>query len=180
LIGVVADGRLAHRSSELLVALGAEEMADGTTDPAKGGAGSGPKVEWVQRVLGLKFASTPANGAAEPPGQQNMAEGLAVWQQARGAAVVSLNALADAVATLDIPEAREAMILLRSVRANLTEAPTTSHQIDELRRYLETDDVIVEAEHPNGFGISVSLRSPLLAALDSLASHLPATTIGAS
>ena len=31
------------------------------------------------------------------------------------------------------------MILLRSVRANLTEAPTTSHQIDELRRYLETD-----------------------------------------
>jgi hypothetical protein len=127
-----------------------------TTDSAK--------PDWVRRVLGIEPAT--------PGGPLN----LAGWRQARGAAVTSLNALADAVAKLDIPEAREATILLRAVRANLTEAPTTARQIAELRRYLETDDVIEEAEHPNGFGITVSLREPLLAALDGLASQLPRTS----
>lgn len=127
-------------------------------------AGSVAKADWVRRVLAIELA---------PPGsgQPEAGEGLAAWRQARSAAVTSLNALADAVGKLDIPEAPAAMILLRSVRANLTEAPTTPRQIAELRRYLQNDDVIDEAEHPNGFGITVSLRAPLLAALDGLAAH---------
>ena len=73
-------------------------MADGTTDPAKVAArlGLGPESRMGPMAHSdQNLRSTPVNtGAAEPPGQQNMAKGLAVWQQARGAAVVLLNALA--------------------------------------------------------------------------------------
>ena len=67
-----------------------------------------------------------------------------------------------------LPEADEAVILLRSIRANLTESPATPQQIEELRRYLEEDDVIDAAESPNGYGVELLLRDPLLDALDAL------------
>jgi hypothetical protein len=121
------------------------------------GEESAQKSGWVRRVLGIDLA--PLN---------TLPTGLAAWQAARSAAIDTLDLLADAVDTLPIPEAPEAIILLRSIRANLTEAPTTPQQIEELRRYLETDDVIAEAEDPNGFGITVELRTPLLAALNAI------------
>jgi hypothetical protein len=75
---------------------------------------------------------------------------------------------------MDYLDAPEAVILLRAIAANLTEEPSTPQQLAELRRYLETDDVIEEAEEPNGFGIEVSLRAPLLEALSALESaHKP-------
>jgi hypothetical protein len=103
--------------------------------------------------------------------------GLAEWQQARTTAIGTLNRLADAVSKLDIPEAPNAVILLRAIRANLTESPTSTRQIGELRRYLTTDEIITDAEDPNGFGIEVRLREPLLAALDRIV--IPAEGNGA-
>jgi hypothetical protein len=117
---------------------------------------------WVSRVFGV--APTGGGGGA--------GAGLAAWQTARSTAISTLNKLADAVKTLDIPEATEAVILLRAIRANLTEAPTTSRQIAELRRYLTTDEIITDAQDPNGFGIEVRLREPLLAALDRVAGDI--------
>ena len=113
---------------------------------------------WLGDVLGVTLATT---GDAPPA--------LAAWQSARATAIASLNALADKVATLDIPESSEAVILLRAIRANLTESPTTARQQAELRAYLQTDDIIADAEEPNGFGIKIDLRAPLLAALDAIA-----------
>lgn len=118
-----------------------------------GGSTPDEKTAWLARVLGvtLPHATGPA--------------ALATWQRARTAAIGDLNALADKVAGLDHPQRDQAIILLRAVRANLTEAPVSPRQQAELRRYLETDDVIDEAEAPNGLGITVILRTPLLAAL---------------
>jgi alkylhydroperoxidase family enzyme len=151
-------------------------MADGT---ATLGADAGAKTDWISRVLGIDVTQSRPGPSAAPSGRASEPAGLAAWGQARAAAIASLNALADAVTTLDIPEARAATILLRAVRANLTEAPTTPQQVAELRRYLQTDDVIEEAEHPNGFGITVALRVPLLAALDALALPNPNTGVAA-
>ena len=38
-------------------------------------------------------------------------------------------------------------------------------QVAELQKYLQTDSIITDAESPNGFGIKISLRKPLLEAL---------------
>ncbi len=117
------------------------------------------KAEWVARVLGYDPRTKPGEaGGGEPAG-------LAAWQAARAAALASIDALAAAFADFPHPEAPAAIILLRSIRANLTESPTTPAQIEELETYLKTDDIIGEAEEENGFGIKVELRAPLLAAL---------------
>ena len=109
---------------------------------------------WVSRVLGVDPGVAPA--------------GMRDWQAARSAAIGSLDRLASAVARLEHPSRDKAIVLLRAIRANLTESPATAQQQAALRRYIETDDVIEEAEAPNGFGITVSLRAPLLSALAGL------------
>ena len=115
-----------------------------------------PKAEWVERVLGFRVQrSSPATG-------------LAGWQAARGQAVASLKALEDAVRRGGDPDADSAVILLRAIRANLTEAPTTSRQVDELDRYLSSDDIVEAAETPNTYGVRVDIRAPLLKALAGL------------
>lgn len=116
------------------------------------------KAEWLGKVLGVAL---PARGGAAPGG-------MAAWQAARGAAIASLKALENAFRSMKEPEVDEAIILLRAIQANLTAAPETPQQVAELERYISTDDVIEEAEEPNGFGLTVDLRGPLLAALAEL------------
>jgi hypothetical protein len=131
------------------------------------GGGNDPRDGWVLHVLGIDVRSAGALDGAAPPA-------MAGWKAARGKAVETLRALAGAVDKMDYLDAPEAVILLRAIAANLTEEPSTPQQLAELRRYLETDDVIEEAEEPNGFGIEVSLRAPLLEALSALESaHKP-------
>ena len=65
-------------------------------------------------------------------------------------------------------DSTKAIILIKAICANLSEEPATPQQIAELQRYLEDDDIIEEAESPNGYGIQISLRDPLLDALDEL------------
>jgi hypothetical protein len=43
--------------------------------------------------------------------------------------------------------------------------PATPQQMAELEQYLKTDSVITDAEAPNGFGIKIDIRAPLLDAL---------------
>jgi hypothetical protein len=94
--------------------------------------------------------------------------GLAAWKAARAAALATLKQLEKAYRGFDHPDADEGIILLRAIQANLTPEPATKQQVDELENYIAGDDILVEAEEPNGFGIAVKLREPLLAALASV------------
>lgn len=131
------------------------------------------KAEWLERVLGITIGSArggPATAAAPAGPVRNgpAGKGMAAWQAARGTALATLKSLENAFRATDDPEVDAAIILLRAVQANLTAAPATPAQVAELERYITTDDVVEEAEVPNGFGITVELRTPLLAALASL------------
>ena len=130
------------------------------------------KSDWVTRVLGFSFSAGP--GAAESPPMETdpsdtaAPNGMAVWKAARAKAISALQALESAIRDMKDPESDAAIILLRAIRANLTVEPATSRQVDELERYIMTDDIIEEAQDPNGFGFEVELRAPLLAALEGL------------
>lgn len=116
------------------------------------------KSEWVERVLGFRLPTA----AQAPP------DGLTAWRTVRVAALGSLKALESAFRGMKEPETDRAIILLRAIQANLTEAPRTPAQVGELETYITTDRIITEAEAPNGFGIKIDLRRPLLAALAGL------------
>ena len=120
------------------------------------------KNEWMGRVLGVAFGADSGGGAA-----------LAAWQHARADAVAQLRKLGRAIEAVNDPEASSAIILIEAIVKNLTSKPADRRAVAELNRYLSTDDIITEAERPNGFGMKVALREPLLRALVPLASELP-------
>ena len=109
-----------------------------------------------------------AQGAADGPNAAAIKPALAGWETARGAAIAQLQKVSDAIKDFDHPQSDEALILLKAIQANLTAKPATLESVNELQRYLETDGIITEAEEPNGFGITVVLRKPLLEALGKL------------
>ncbi len=135
----------------------------GTTDRMSGD--SAGKLAWIRDVLGVNLSPSRPAADATPKGKNSRVAALAAWKAARGKAVASLVALERAVARPEGADVAQAVVLLRAVRANLTPEPSTAAQVAELRRYIETDDVIADAEMPNGFGVKVSLRAPLLGAL---------------
>ncbi len=118
------------------------------------------KAAWVARVLGWSpDATPPRNGPADA---------MASWSTARATALASLKALENAYRGMKHPLSDSAVILLRAIQANLTADPATPARVKELENYLTGDRIIAEAETPNGFGLEVALRKPLLAALDGL------------
>lgn len=118
------------------------------------------KDAWVHKVLGLDV------GAAAPDAQeQQPGSGLEGWMQARGEVIQVLRQLEAAIRAMGDPLGNQAIVLVKSISANLTAAPSDRRQVDELRRYLQSDSVIDDAETPNGFGIEVRIRQPLLGAL---------------
>lgn len=121
--------------------------------------------EWVRKVLGV---SVPVR----EPGQPTAGDGLAAWKAARSTAIGQLKQLEAAIAAMRHPRGTSAIVLVKAIQMNLTAAPDTRRSVDELRRYLETDDIIQEAERPNGFGLKVELRGPLLRALGILERQL--------
>lgn len=116
---------------------------------------------WVERVLGVSLPKSAADGPART-----------AWRSARSKAIADMAALESAIKKSTHPEVTEALILLRAIRANLTEAPANVSEVAELQRYLATDDIIASAELPNVFGIKVVLREPLLQALAALGAEL--------
>jgi len=115
---------------------------------------------WVQRVLGV----APGGGAAGA----GLPAALAQWRDRRADVVGTLRSLEAAIRAMKHPRGDGAIILVRAISANLTAVPESPRQVAELRRYLETDDIIDDAELENGFGIPVRIRAPLLPALAAL------------
>jgi hypothetical protein len=97
---------------------------------------------------------------------------LAAWQNARAAAVTQLRNLGAAIKSAQDPDADQALIAIEAVAKNLTESPATAKSLQELERYIQTDEVVAEAELPNPFGVAISLRAPLIAALAALKTQL--------
>jgi hypothetical protein len=104
--------------------------------------------------------------AKEGQGAGNSA--MANWQSARNRVVASLRELEGKIRAMADPESDGAIILVKSIQANLAGNPATPQQMAELEQYLKTDSVITDAEAPNGFGIKIDIRSPLLDALGKL------------
>ena len=99
---------------------------------------------------------------------------LEKWKAARSEVTQALHALAKAIIGAKDPEAKEAIILIKAIGANLTESPDTLQKVSELERYLVTDDIIEEAEMENGFGIEINIREPLMSVLEELKQELAA------
>jgi hypothetical protein len=110
--------------------------------------------DWVVRVLGL--------GLAKP------SHALQTWHTQREAAVGRLKSLAAAIAGSRDAEAPDAIILIQAIIKNLTPQPDTQQKVIQLEKWLQTDDILEDAEAPNPFGVEVAIRQPLLAALADL------------
>lgn len=113
-------------------------------------------------------AITELKRLSEDGAETSAPAALKAWQEARATAIDALRRLDGAIRAAKDPEADKASILLQAIMKNLSPAPADARAVAELERYLSTDDIIVEAEMPNGFGIEVKLREPLLAALAGL------------
>ncbi|MDB6122860.1 MAG: hypothetical protein JWQ71_1853 [Pedosphaera sp.] len=90
------------------------------------------------------------------------------WLTARNDVLTSLRKLGTAIEAAKDPESGPAQLLLAAIGKNLTEKPATMQQVLALEKYLQTDDIIVEAESPNPFGVTIAIRTPLLNALAAL------------
>jgi hypothetical protein len=125
----------------------------------------------LKRLAAL-LAAPPGGAAAQP--SNTLDQAMAGWSSARTAALAQLLALEKAIRGMADPEGDAAIILVKAIQANLTAKPATRQAVAELERYLQTDDIIDEAQGPNGFGLEVKLREPLLAALTKLRAAVPA------
>lgn len=121
--------------------------------------------EWVLQTFGLDMRAG-ANGDGLEAAQDD-------WSAKRADVIKSLQALEQAIRAMKDPLSDPAIILVKSIPANLTAKPSTKQDVDELRRYLETDSVIDDAETPNGFGIPIQIKQPLLVSLSGLERALP-------
>jgi len=123
-------------------------------------------------TLGLK---PPTGWVAEGGGDaDSRGDALAAWTAERAKVVAALKLLEMSIRRMRDPEGDAAIILVKAIAANLTPAPSTVQAVAELERYLNTDDIIGEAEEPNGFGIDIRIRDPLLPALAALRSTMAA------
>jgi hypothetical protein len=129
----------------------------------------------LEDLLSQPEAASAAPAAPSAPASTDAhASALAQWQTARAAVVAQLGKLCNAIKATRDPQADPAIILVRAIQANLSTEPDSLRSVAELERYLRTDDIIDEAESPNGFGIRVAIREPLLGALDALKQQLRA------
>ena len=114
---------------------------------------------WVSRVLDVETMADRLVGSAA------RARASEQWAAARETVLATLKDLETSIRAMNDPLGDDAIILIRAIAANLTAAPHTPQQIDELKRYLQNDTIIDDAESDNGFGIKVEIRGPLMSAL---------------
>lgn len=117
------------------------------------------RAAWVWQVLGVAIPM-----AAHPAPSASVAA-EAGWGPARDAAVATLRALEAAIKKRAHPRADQVLVMVLGVRANLPGPPLSPQKAADLRRWLDTDEIVAALELPNVFGIQVRLREPLLAAL---------------
>jgi hypothetical protein len=125
----------------------------------KGEAGEFARaLEALKRLRGLLSAESALKPAPD----------LSAWSAAREQVIAQLRKAASGFATNKNPFARDAIIEIQSIIANLTAKPDTPQAVAELRRYLEQDDLIDDAENIPKDIATVVIRDPLLAALNAL------------
>jgi hypothetical protein len=131
-------------------------------------ANQADKDEWVRRVLGATLdPSTDTRTEA-------VSAALETWAKRRADVIVTLKSLETAIRDMKDPLGDQAIILVKAIAANLTAVPDTKNSVADLRRYIDTDSIIDDAEQPNGFGIDVKIRAPLAGALTALETALAA------
>ena len=116
------------------------------------------------------MAGAPGTALAQPASDPAPAlqEALGQWAQSRAGVISVLNQLETGIRGMDHALAGEAIILVKAIAEKLTATPDTRDSVLELRQYVATDEIIDDAELPNGFGFEVSIRAPLINALDAL------------
>lgn len=102
-------------------------------------------------------------GKSSDGGGNDAADALAEWKARRTAAVNALKAVATQVANAKHASSAKAIVELQGVIKNLTEAPSTARQVQELERWLKDDDVVTDVCE-----LAEDIRTPLLGALGKL------------
>lgn len=122
----------------------------------------------VALVDSLKGVKKEARGGVDPKAA------IAAWQAARNQAIAPLKQLIAEIQAMADADGDAAISLVEDIQAKLNVSPATLEQAAAFERYLKTDTAITDAESPNGFGVTINIRKPLLEALTKLKSQLPA------
>jgi hypothetical protein len=104
---------------------------------------------------------------AGPGGGSAGEAALAAWQRSRAQVVKSLNVVAQDIAKARHASSAKAILEIKAVLANLTAAPTTERQVDELETWLANDEVVADI-----CDLADDFRAPLLEALADLRPHV--------
>jgi hypothetical protein len=102
-------------------------------------------------------------GAPKTNGGADAGKALDAWKASRAKAVTSLKAVATQVAGAKHASSAKAILELQAVIKNLTEAPSTVQQVQDLERWLKDDDVVADVCE-----LAEDIRTPLLGALGKL------------
>jgi hypothetical protein len=92
-------------------------------------------------------------------------QALADWRAAQEVAVHTLVTLEMLMRGSTVPQRDTVIVLIQGIRARLTGQPDTPEAVASLIRYIKLDPLVGSVEGPNVFGLTVSLRNPLLDAL---------------
>ncbi len=111
-----------------------------------------------------------SKGDGPPRGKAANANGLeaamSAWTAARTTALTQLAKLANAIKASGHPKAADGFKMLELViKKQITARPDNANQVAELVRYIQSDEIFTDVEKPNPFGVTVSVRQPLLKAL---------------
>jgi hypothetical protein len=121
----------------------------------------------------LAAGADASNEQDEAEGEElDLAGALGNYVAGRAQVIAQLNRLAAAIEATGHAQAQAALIEIKAVRANLTARPDTPAAVQELERYLETDDVVADVDGPNPYGIEVRLQETLLPAVYDLSDCL--------
>ena len=115
----------------------------------------------------------PGEGTAEDRAPAGLEAARAAWRTGRAEAVGQLTKVRDAIKAIKYEDSPKAVILLESIMKNLTPEPADLQAVEELRRYLATDEVIDRAHALTAFGVIINFRERLLAVLATLSEQLP-------
>lgn len=96
-------------------------------------------------------------------------EALGQWKAQRTLAVGRLKAVAAKIASAKHASSAKAIIEIQAVMKNLTAEPSTLQQVEELRRYLNADDVVQDVCE-----LAEDIRTPLMQVLDRMKAELQA------
>lgn len=117
-------------------------------------------------VLEKMVGGIQAQSTVSPNSPDNkLAAALAQWTAARSKVLFDLKGIEQGIRAMKDPDGDAAIILLKAVQANLSARPDTLQAVAELERYISTDEIVEEAEAPNGFNIQPDIRNALPKAL---------------